>query len=190
MKSFMSQLTLAAMCFGMVAATSPLHAQTFTLKSADVAVGQPIPRQFIYNGFGCAGGNISPALAWSNAPEGTKSLAITVHDPDAPNGGAGFWHWMVLDLPARATQLERGAGSEDGKKLPKGARQITTDFGTPGWGGPCPPKGDKPHRYDFTVYALKVDKLALPAKATASVASAMMNANTLAKASFTLQHGR
>jgi Raf kinase inhibitor-like YbhB/YbcL family protein len=113
-----------------------------------------------------------------------------VHDPDAPTGGAGFWHWVVVDIPATATSLPRGTGTSDGGELPSGARQIASDFGTPGWGGPCPPVGDKPHRYVFTVYALKVDRLELPANATASLTGFMVNANALGHASFSALHGR
>jgi Raf kinase inhibitor-like YbhB/YbcL family protein len=113
-----------------------------------------------------------------------------VHDPDAPTGGAGFWHWLVVDIPAGSGFLAQGAGAADGKRLPPGARQINTDFGTPGYGGPCPPAGDKPHRYNFTVYALKVEKLELPANPTASLAGFTVNGNALAKAMFTGTFGR
>ena len=109
---------------------------------------------------------------------------MLVHDPDAPTGGAGFWHWVVYNIPATATGLPQGVG-KDGKGLPEGAKQVATDFGVPGYGGPCPPKGDKPHHYHFTVYALKTDKLDLPPHATASLAGFLINANALGKASLT-----
>lgn len=165
-------------------------AQAFQLQSADIAPGEIIPQTFAFNGFGCTGQNTSPALSWSNPPVGTKSFAVMVHDPDAVTGGAGFWHWVIVNLPAGATSLVRGAGTADGRALPEAARQIATDFGTPGWGGPCPPTGDKPHRYTFTVYALKVDKLDLPPSATASLSGFMVNANAIGKASFTSTYGR
>jgi Raf kinase inhibitor-like YbhB/YbcL family protein len=113
-----------------------------------------------------------------------------VHDPDAPTGGAGFWHWVVVNIPAGTTFLAQGSGTADGKGLPAGARQINTDLWAPGWGGPCPPAGDKPHRYNFTVYALKVDKLDLPPTATASLAGFMVNSNVLGKATFSGTFGR
>ncbi len=180
---------LLTFCF---VAGGALAAETasFQASSPDVVSGKPIASRFIYNGFGCTGQNVSPAVMWKNAPAGTKSFALMVHDPDAPTGGAGFWHWVVVNIPAGTTFLAQGSGTADGKGLPAGARQINTDFGAPGWGGPCPPAGDKPHRYNFTVYALKVDKLDLPPTATASLAGFMVNSNVLGKATFTGTFGR
>jgi len=166
---------LAAACGG---------AAAFELKSADIAPGATIADTFVFKGFGCAGGNLSPALDWSGAPEGTQSFALLVHDPDAPTGGAGFWHWVVTDIPASVQSLPRGA------KLPDGAREIVTDFGDPGYGGPCPPQGDKPHHYNFTIYALKTAKLDLPPNATASLTGFVVNANALAKATLTGTYSR
>jgi Raf kinase inhibitor-like YbhB/YbcL family protein len=188
-----NSLTLIAAITAAAALLSSVPARgapDFQIQSADIAAGQAIPQAFAFNGFGCTGQNTSPALTWSNAPAGTKSFALMVHDADAVTGGAGFWHWAIVNLPAATTGLARGAGATDGRALPEPARQIATDFGTPGWGGPCPPAGDKPHRYTFTVYALKVDKLELPANATASLSGFMVNANSLGKASFTSTYGR
>lgn len=165
-------------------------AAAFEASSPDISSGRPIQDKFIFSGFGCTGQNLSPAVSWKNPPSGTLSYAVLVHDPDAPTGGAGFWHWVVVDIPAATTGLGQGAGTADGARLPKGARQLNTDFGTPGWGGPCPPEGDKPHRYVFTVYALKVAQLELPPNATASLAGFMINANKLGSASFTGTFGR
>lgn len=184
-KTFLSLVATAALV-GTVFA----QAQSFELTSTDMAAGAPIAEKFVFNGFGCTGGNVSPALSWKSAPAGTKSFAVMVHDPDAPTGGAGFWHWVVINLPATTTGLAQGAGAADNKTLPTVARQIATDFGSPGWGGPCPPQGDKPHRYNFTVYALKVEKLELPANATASLTGFMVNGNALGKASITGLYGR
>jgi len=113
---------------------------------------------------GCNGQNISPALNWSNAPAGTKSFAVTAYDPDAPTG-SGWWHWVMYNIPADATGLVAGAGN--GRNAPRGSQEGRTDFGSKGYGGPCPPAGDKPHHYHFTVFALKVDKLDVPGDATA-----------------------
>lgn len=179
-------VALWAVAAGLSGAETP----AFQASSPDIASGATISVKHVYDGFGCTGQNVSPAVMWKNAPAGTRSFALMVHDPDAPTGGAGFWHWVVVDLPVGTSLIAQGAGTADGKRLPAGARQIPTDFGTAGWGGPCPPEGDKPHRYNFTVYALKVDKLDLPANATASLTGFMVNANTLARATFTGTFGR
>jgi len=171
-------------------ASLPTIAQTFEITSADIESGKPIPDKFVFSGFGCNGKNVSPAVSWKNAPAGTKSFALMVHDPDAPTGGAGFWHWVVVNLPVSVTSLAQGVGTLEGRDLPQGARQIHNDFGTSGWGGPCPPAGDTPHRYRFTVYALGVDKLNLPDNATASLSGFMINMNAIGKASFTALYGR
>jgi len=169
----------------------PLFAQAagFTLDSPDVSARAPIANKYVFNGFGCQGDNLSPALVWQGAPAGTKSFAVTVYDPDAPTG-SGWWHWVMIDIPADMHGLIQGAGDPAAKKAPKGAVEIRTDFGAPGWGGPCPPKGDKPHRYVFTVHALKVDKLDVGADATAAMVGFMINANQIDKASFTARYGR
>jgi Raf kinase inhibitor-like YbhB/YbcL family protein len=165
------------------------HAAGFQLSSPDIKAGSTIDKKFEFNGFGCSGENKSPALQWSGAPTGTKSFAVTVYDPDAPTG-AGWWHWSVINIPADTTGLKPDAGAVGGANLPKGASQVRIDYGVAGWGGTCPPEGAKPHRYVFTVFALKTDKLEIPADATASLAGYMMNANALGKASFTALYGR
>ncbi len=166
------------------------HAEQFTLSSPEIKVNATIKDEQVFNGFGCSGKNISPALEWKNPPKGSKSFALLVHDPDAPTGGAGWWHWVVANIPADVNKLEGGAGTADGARLPKGAIQVTTDFGSQGWGGPCPPVGDKPHRYNFTLHALKVEKLDLPANANASLAGFMINANSIGKTTLTGLYGR
>ena len=132
-------------------------------------------------GFGCAGGNLSPQLSWSGAPEGAMSFALTCFDPDAPTG-SGFWHWVVVNVPADVTALALGAGSAGGA-MPAGALQTRTDFGAPGYGGPCPPEGDHPHRYLFTLHAVGLEALPVEADTSAAVVGFMLNFNTLAKAS-------
>ena len=130
-------------------------------------------------GFGCAGGNSSPHLKWSDVPAGTKSFAVTCFDPDAPTG-SGFWHWVVVNIPPSVTELPLGASGSG--KLPAGSMEVRTDFGKPGYGGPCPPKGDHPHRYLFTVHAVSMDKLPVTADTSAAVVGFYLNFNTLAKA--------
>ena len=159
------------------------------LESPTIKPGSMLTEAQVYNGFGCSGKNLSPALKWSGAPKDTKSFALTVYDPDAPTG-SGWWHWVVYDIPAGATELPEGAGTGDGKGLPAGSKQAKTDFGAPGFGGACPPSGDKPHRYVFTLYALKTDKLDIPPDGTAALVGFTINANKLASASFTAKYGR
>jgi Raf kinase inhibitor-like YbhB/YbcL family protein len=168
--------------------TSALAAN-FTLTSKDIAPNATIGIKQVFNSFGCTGDNVSPQLSWSGAPAGTQSYALTVYDPDAPTG-SGWWHWVVINIPATATSIASGAGTADGKALPVGSQQVRTDFGAVGFGGPCPPAGNKPHRYIFTLFALKAPKLDVPPDATAALAGFMINANTLAKVSFTGYYGR
>lgn len=178
---------LALLVVAAVLPFSQAQAADFTLSSPQFADGQGFTMKEVYNSFGCTGENISPALKWENAPEGTKSFAVTVFDPDAPTG-SGWWQWVLFNIPAEVTTLEVGAGSPGGT-LPDGVIQSLTDYGKPGYGGPCPPVGDKPHRYIFTVYALK-DKLPLEATAMPALVGFMINANKLGEASFEVKYGR
>ncbi|MEO8923459.1 MAG: YbhB/YbcL family Raf kinase inhibitor-like protein [Caldimonas sp.] len=173
----------------LLAAALTAQAAGFTLASPTIKPNSTLTEAQVFNGFGCSGKNISPALAWSGAPAGTKSFALTVYDPDAPTG-SGWWHWVVFNIPASATTVAEGAGSADGKNLPAGSVQGRTDFGPPGFGGACPPAGDKPHRYVFTVYALKTDKLEVPADASAALVGFMIHGNLLGEAKFTARYGR
>lgn len=175
--------------FALLAAAAPAFAaeEKFTLKSSDLKDGGALPERQVFNGFGCKGTNVSPELAWSNPPAGTKSFVVTVYDPDAPTG-SGWWHWVVYNIPANVRELPAGAGS--GKGLPPGAVQGRTDFGAPGYGGACPPAGDKPHRYIFTVYALKIDKLDLPPDASPAFVGFTTRANQLGSASLTVTFAR
>ena len=182
----MKRTLLAA---ALTAAVSLAHAAGFTLSSPDIKPNATMDKKFEFNGFGCAGENKSPALKWSGAPKDTKSFAVTMYDPDAPTG-SGWWHWSVVNIPANVTELPADAGAVGGANLPKGATPVRIDFGVAGWGGACPPAGDKPHRYIFTVHALKTDKLELPPDATAALAGFMINANSIGKASFTAKYGR
>jgi len=173
----------------MLLVAQPALAADFTLTSPEVANGSQLPAQQVFNGFGCTGGNVSPTLTWSGAPADTKSFAVTVYDPDAPTG-SGWWHWVVYDIPADVGQLPAGAGAADGKQLPVGAKQGRTDFGAPGYGGACPPAGDPAHRYVFTVHALKVQKLDLPADPSAALVGFMLHATEIARTSLTAYYAR
>lgn len=96
-------------------------------------------------------------LLWKNAPDGTKSFAVIMYDPDAPTG-SGFWHWVMFDIPANVHELASNAGNVNFLLTSKGAVQSVTNYGTKGYGGPCPPVGHGIHQYVITVYALKTTK--------------------------------
>jgi Raf kinase inhibitor-like YbhB/YbcL family protein len=183
-------LCVAATGTLLAVATLGAQAQTaaFTLTSPDITGGKTIAAAQVFNSFGCTGGNVSPALAWSNAPAGTRSFALLVYDPDAPTG-SGWWHWVAYDIPANATSLPAGAGDPKKSLMPAGVVQGRTDFGAVGYGGPCPPPG-KPHHYYFRLYALKVPKLEVPPDPTAAMVGFNVNANSLGKAELLGLYGR
>jgi Raf kinase inhibitor-like YbhB/YbcL family protein len=154
---------------------------SFTLESTDVAAGQMLPDAQVYNGFGVSGQNISPELHWRGFPAETRSFAVTCYDPDAPTG-SGWWHMVLLDVPASVTELATGAVSGDLSGLPAGAFCVRNDYGTKDFGGAAPPAGDPPHRYVFAVHALKADKLGVDSDVTPAIAGFMTVAQTIARA--------
>ena len=162
---------------------------SFSVSSDEVKKGGTIKEAQVFNGFGCTGGNVSPSLHWKGVPAGTQSFAVTMYDPDAPTGN-GWWHWVVFNIPANVMGLEKGAGNPNATTLSAGAIQSRTDFGKPGYGGPCPPVGDKPHNYIFTVYALKTDKLPLDENSGSATVGFYIHRNTLAKAVLKAKFGR
>ena len=161
------------------------YADNFTLMSDDLE-GQFTLKQ-VYNGFGCSGENISPSLSWKDSPKGTKSFAVTIYDPDAPTG-SGWWHWIVYNIPKSASHLPSNASATGA--LPKGSVESITSYGVAGFGGACPPKGDKAHRYVITLYALDVDRLELPQNATAPLVGFNLNAHAIQKSSIISYYGR
>jgi Raf kinase inhibitor-like YbhB/YbcL family protein len=190
MRVISRSLSLAAALTYAVAGTAGAQgAGHFSLTSPDLHAGGTIPTRNVGNIMGCPGQNVSPALKWSGAPAGTKSFVVTTYDPDAPTG-SGFWHWVVYNSPATATSLPAGAGDPKSGTLPAGSTQGNTDLAQPGYVGPCPPAGDTPHRYIFTVYAMKTAKLEVPANATAAMVGFNVHANQLAKATLTAKYGR
>ncbi|MGJ8681487.1 YbhB/YbcL family Raf kinase inhibitor-like protein [Paraglaciecola sp.] len=154
------------------------HGSSLTLSSHDIAQGQYMDKKHEFNGFGCTGGDLSPHLKWSNAPEGTKSFAITAYDPDAPTG-SGWWHWQIVNIPKNISELSTGAGSAETSNAPKESTHISNDYGIRGFGGACPPAGHGVHHYRFTIHALSVEKLELPEDASGALAGYMINANTI-----------
>jgi Raf kinase inhibitor-like YbhB/YbcL family protein len=158
----------------------------FAITSTDFSAGGTIASAQVHTD--CKGQNVSPALKWSGAPEGTRSFALLVHDPDAPTG-SGWWHWVAYNIPPGTTSLAAGAGDSKKSLMPAGATQGRNDYGTTGYGGPCPPPG-KPHHYNFRLYALKVAKLELPEGASAAAISFNVRAQALATAELTGLYGR
>lgn len=150
---------------------------SFILKVSGFENGGTVPKANT-----CDGGDSSPALEWSGEPAGTQSFALILDDPDAP---AGTWnHWLVWDVPAHVHSLAAGftagAAGASGKN----------DFGRPGYGGPCPPKGHGPHRYYFTLYALDRPALGLPPGANRAELERALNGRVLAKAQYMGRYGR
>lgn len=156
------------------------QAQTFTLKSKDLG-GQATSKQ-VLNGFGCTGENISPQLFWENAPANAKSFAVTIHDEDAPTG-SGWWHWLIFDIDKNVRELKAGAGGADKSIAPKNSIQSKTDFGAPGYGGPCPPEGHGFHKYTITAFALDTEKLGLDSNANPALVGFYLAQHTIEKSS-------
>ena len=167
--------TACLVAFACVFAAAPAAAMTLT--SHELRNGAPVPSEQTYSD--CNGDNISPSLMWSGAPTDTKSFAVTVFDPDADGG---WWHWIVFDIPPSQHSLPRGVGKPDTVLIPPPDVEGTNDYGVVGYGGPCPPAGDKPHHYQFTVWALDVAKPPFGPDATGSTVGPWLKRHALAKA--------
>lgn len=170
----------------LVISSSSAFAADFRLTSPTLKEGGTLPIDQVSASFGCKGGNLSPALSWSGAPEGTKSFVLSLYDMDAPTG-SGFWHWVMFNIPASTHELAAGISAEKG--APDGAIQSRADSGYPGFTGVCPPPGTT-HRYVFTLTALKVDALPLKSDASGALIGFMTNANALGSAKLNVTYGQ
>ena len=150
---------------------------TFQLTSDDVKQNQMLNENQVYNAHGCNGKNISPQLAWKNAPKGTKSFAIICHDPDAPHEN-GWYHWLVVDIPVSVSEIKAG------EKI-SGALETVTSYNQNAYGGACPPVGHGLHHYNFTVYALDVDKLEVKPQTPPTIVEKVVKSHALAQATLT-----
>ena len=177
-------LTMASLA---PAATPKAH---FILSSSDGGLSHGIPEPYAAKEFGCTGGNVSPPLEWRGAPEGTQSFVVTLFDRDERSTPSGWWHWIVYDIPSSASALPAGAGREHSAALPPGSLQGRSDLGEDAYHGPCPAKGDPPHRYVFTIYALNVAKLPVPPDSSGGMVTSIVQEHLLAKAVFVVHHGR
>lgn len=172
---------------GVFMSTFSIAQGTFTLQSKDIGGQATMTEEF--DGFGCTGKNTSPQLSWENAPEGTKSFAITMYDPDAPTG-SGWWHWVVFDIPSNTNEFVTNAGNVSAKLVPEKVIQSITDYGSKGYGGPCPPEGHGLHEYIITVHALSTETLGLDENTNAAVVGYYLGNNTIAKASIVVYYSR
>jgi Raf kinase inhibitor-like YbhB/YbcL family protein len=175
--------------FAVAITSTASPAWAFEISSPAVGNDDKIPEKYTANAFGCTGENISLPLIWKDVPADAKSLALTMYDPDAPTG-SGFWHWLIVNMPPSTSELTEGAGVPGGDKLPSGAVQARGDAGVSGYFGPCPPEGDKPHRYIFTIFAVKTDKLDIGEDTSGAVVGFNLHFNTIDKASVTYTYGR
>lgn len=173
--------TLLALALSSTVLFSTQATLAFELSSTDVQAQQFMPKAQEFQGFGCDGDNRSPELSWKDAPADTKSFAVTVYDPDAPTG-SGWWHWLVYNIPANQHSLPANAGDPDSGLAPEGSMQHRNDYGSAAFGGACPPVGDKPHRYRFTVFALDVASLDVPTEGSAALLGYLLNQHSLGTA--------
>lgn len=161
----------------------------FRLWSSEFSDNGVLTKDHEFNSFGGNGKNLSPEIEWNNPPVDTKSFALTVYDPDAPTG-SGFWHWVLLNISSDVRKLEQNAGDLANKLAPSGALQILNDYGFQGFGGACPPIGDKPHQYEFSLHALNIEKLDVDEKCTNAVARFLINQHSIEKVKIVAHYQR
>lgn len=169
---------------------TPPKPTPFVLSSSDSQLAVEVPQVYTAKAFGCSGGNLSPPLHWTGAPQGTQSYVLTLFDRDERSTPSGWWHWVVYDLPKDTNELAKGAGAAHGGSLPAGTLQGRSDLGEDAYHGPCPAKGDPPHRYLFTIYALDVAKLPVEADSSGAMVTSVAGEHVLGKAVLVAHYGR
>jgi len=175
-------------CLAFVVLTAFAENREFRLTSSEWHDGGSVPKENVFNGSGCGGANISPEFHWSDAPSGTKSFAITIFDPDAPTR-AGWWHWVVFNIPGTVSELPAGTGNDESRRLPATGVQCRNDYGEPGYGGPCPPTRST-HRYLVKAYALNIEKLPFGAETPPGKMAKQFEAHSIAVAKLIVRLGR
>lgn len=171
----------AAICPVLFLAVAPkiASAEPFSIEVEGIEHGH-FTAEHVYKTFGCHGANVSPRVSWTQLPAGTKSLVVTMFDPDAPTRGLGWTHWEVVNIPASEPDLKKGA-SANPNLLPAGAVETLTDFGASQYGGPCPPLGTT-HRYVITVFALGAEHLDVAPTSSPAYVALQMHGKILAQA--------
>lgn len=182
-------MMLCLMFLALFATSATGSAHGLTLHGPVAMSGDRLGHAQVHDAFGCHGANRSPGMRWVRIPNGTKSLALTILDVDAPTG-SGWWHWVVYDIPADATGLTEGAGTATSTVLPLGAKQARNDFGQRAYSGACPPKGDKPHRYVITLHALDTATLGAPEDASPAMIGYLIHLHRIAQSSVTATYSR
>jgi Raf kinase inhibitor-like YbhB/YbcL family protein len=173
----MLAITLVASARVSAQEKSAAHSK-FVLSSPDSKLAAKVPEEYTANVFGCS------------APAGTKSYVVTLFDPDEHGDPSGWWHWIVYNLPASVTSLPKGAGAEHSSVFPAGTQQGRTDLGNDAYHGPCPDKGDPPHRYTFTVYTLNIEKVDVPPDSSGAMVVSTAREHVVGTAVFIAHYGR
>ncbi|MBC5800899.1 MAG: YbhB/YbcL family Raf kinase inhibitor-like protein [Candidatus Eremiobacteraeota bacterium] len=158
------------------------------LQSTAFTDGGTIPKSMVFNDMGCTGDNRSPQLSWSEVPQGTKSFALVMHDPDAPTSG-GFYHWVMFNIPGDARELKDDGGRKNVAAFMHGEVLGHNDFGKNEYGGPCPPPGPA-HHYNLTLHAVDTEKLPLDGSTTGAKLEFTVASHTLATAHIVGTYGR
>ncbi|CAN7740751.1 YbhB/YbcL family Raf kinase inhibitor-like protein [Paraburkholderia sp. 22099] len=187
LRTCLPAMLCASMALALALIPAIASAEPFTIKVDDLRNGR-FSNEQVYGGFGCHGNNISPRISWTHVPRGTKSIVVTIFDPDAPTGGLGWTHWKIANIPPSESSLERGA-SGNPKLLPAGAVETLTDFGESRYGGPCPPQGES-HRYVVTASALDVAQIDVAPAASPAVVAYQMHGKVIAQAKYVARYRR